>query len=75
MIKHLSRIVASLLLVLCLVSVAPAQPQTSADPGVSLTTPASAPEKTGPNSTPSMALVFVSTVLVLFIICKPTRKI
>ncbi len=68
MTKRLRQAVAALVLSLAFISPVAAQaPSDSAASG-------QATEKSGPNPTPSFALVFMSTILILFIICKPSRK-
>jgi hypothetical protein len=77
MMKHLSRTIFSCLISLCVASTAlsqvPAPPPGPADSAASSGPPAAA-EKTAPNPVPAFVLCFLSTILVLFIICKPSRK-
>jgi hypothetical protein len=70
MIKRLIRATAPLLIVLAFA--APVVAQAPAEPPAA---PASPPEKASPNSVPSMVIAFLCTVLILFIICRPPRKI
>jgi hypothetical protein len=71
MMKHLVRAVAILLLAIACALPASAQ---APDSGPTLTPP-TAPEKPErPLSAPGLVLTFLSTLLVLFIICKPSRK-
>jgi hypothetical protein len=73
MMKRVVRVVAALLLTLGFVWSASAQ--APAEPGASLSSPAAPAEKSAPNSAPSMVVVFLSTILILFIVCKPARKV
>jgi hypothetical protein len=72
MIKHLVRGVAILLLAIA--CALPAAAQTPPDPAATLTPPTAAEKPERPLSAPGLVLTFLSTVLVLFIICKPSRK-
>ena len=71
MIKRLIRVAAPLLVVFALA--APVVAQAPTEGGAS---PPSAPaEKPGPNPVPGLTIAFVCTVLILFIICRPARKL
>jgi hypothetical protein len=74
MMKRLFRI-APILLALAFASPGVAQTP-PAPPDTSPQTPVEAPpEKTSPNPVPAFVVVFLSTLLILFIICRPARKI
>jgi hypothetical protein len=71
--KRLALAAASLVVGLVLASPAPAQPGSE---NAVTQQPAAAPEKPErPNATPPLVVAFVSTVLVLFVVCKPARKV
>jgi hypothetical protein len=72
MINRLLRAAAALLIFLALT--APVTAQAPAEPGASLSPPAPT-EKPGPNPVPGLTIAFVCTVLILFIICRPARKL
>jgi hypothetical protein len=71
--KAIARSIAALLLGLCLTAPGFCQPPTGGEPAASLGGSGTA-EKTGPNPAPGYVLCFLSTALVLFIVCKPVRK-
>ena len=71
MMKHLARTVA--LILLCLALAMPSAAQSPESPASPSST--AAPEKPErPISAPGMVAAFLSTLLIMFIICKPARK-
>jgi hypothetical protein len=71
MFKRFARSALALILALVFATVAVAQnPEIS---GASSDTPSTTPSSQ-PNAGASLAIVFVCTVLILFIICKPVRR-
>jgi hypothetical protein len=76
MFQRLIRGIGILALALLLTAPIQAQPPTqpAADPGASLSPP-SQEKPAHPTSAPGLVLTFLSTLLILFIICKPPRKV
>lgn len=73
MIRRLLRAAAVLLLVLA--SGAPVLAQPPTESAAAPVTAPTAPDRTDrPTSAPGLVLAFLTTILVLFIICKPARK-
>jgi hypothetical protein len=73
MFKRLLRAAVALVVFLALTAPVAAQAP-PAEPAASLSPPAAA-EKPGPNPVPALTIAFVCTVLILFIICRPARKL
>jgi hypothetical protein len=73
MIKRLIRAAAVVFLILALTS--PVTAQAPAEPAASLSPPTAPAEKPSPNPVPALTIAFVCTVLILFIVCRPARKL
>jgi hypothetical protein len=70
--KHLARTVALLLLAIAFAM--PAAAQSPAEPTASLSSPTAPDKPERPIAAPGMVAAFLSTLLIMFIICKPARK-